>query len=100
MDHVTVLELDIGDKAADPGANLNLLHRLEAAGELVPIRDRALDRRCDGDRRRCGGSLLLRLLAGGQGRSKQEQQSKLAERRTSNQGSQKLYRAHVSVPPA
>ena len=55
LDDVAVLELDMVDEAADPGADLDLLDRLEAAGELVPIGDGALGRLRDGHRRRRGG---------------------------------------------
>ena len=47
-----VAKLDIGDGAADPGANLHFLDRLEPAGELIPVRHGALDRRRHRDRRR------------------------------------------------
>ena len=52
IDEGAVAELDIGDEAADPGANLNLFHRLEPAGEFVPIGDGAFGRLRDRDRRR------------------------------------------------
>ena len=68
MNHVAVLELDIGDEAADPGANLNLLDRFEPAGELIPIRDGTFGRLRDRDRGWSGRGLWRRLVtAAGQG---------------------------------
>ena len=52
MNHVAVLELDIGDKTADPRANLDLFDRLETAGEFIPVGDSTLDRLRDRHRRR------------------------------------------------
>ena len=72
MDHVAVLELDIGDKAADPRADLHLLDRLEPAGEFIPIGDGALDRLRDRHRRRCGRSLRRRLFAAAGQRDRQQ----------------------------
>ena len=63
VDHVAVLELDIGDEAADTRLDLHLLDRLEAAGELVPIGDGALQRLRDGDRRRRRRGRCLRRLS-------------------------------------
>ena len=54
LDEGAVAKFDVGDEAADPGANLNLLHRLEPSGEFVPIRDGAFGGLRDRDRR-CGG---------------------------------------------
>ncbi len=62
MNHVAVLELDIGNEAADPGADLHLFDCLEAAGEFIPIGHGAPGGRRDGDRRRRGG-LRRRLFA-------------------------------------
>ena len=62
MDEVAVAEVDAGDEAADPGANLDFLDGLEASGELVPIRHGALDRLRDRDRR-CARPLAARLFA-------------------------------------
>jgi hypothetical protein len=63
MHHVAVLELDIGDKAADAGADLDLFDRLETAGELIPIGDGALGRLSNGHLRRGGRRLLRSLIA-------------------------------------
>jgi hypothetical protein len=62
LDEVAVLELDGFDEAADPGADLDFLHRLEAAGELVPIGDGPLGRLRNGDWRRPGRGLRRGLL--------------------------------------
>ena len=51
MDDRAIAELDAGDEAADAGADLDLLDRLEAAGEFIPIGDGALDRLRDRDGR-------------------------------------------------
>ena len=72
MDHVAVLELDTVDEAADAGADLNLLDRLEAAGELVPIRDGPFDRLRHRHRRRRRGGLRLRLLAAASERQREQ----------------------------
>ncbi len=65
-DDLAVAEADAGNEAADPGANVDLLDRLEAAGEFVPIGHGALDRGCDRHRRRrCGRSLRGLFAAGG-----------------------------------
>src|ERR1700722_18926440 len=61
LDECSVTKLDAGDEPADPGANLDLLHRLKPSGELVPIRNGAFGRLRDRDRR-CGGSLRRRLF--------------------------------------
>ena len=63
LDEGAVAELDAVDEAADAGANLDLLDRLEPAGEFIPIRDGALHRLRDGDRRRRGRGRLRRLVA-------------------------------------
>ena len=42
---IAVLELDRVDEAADAGADLDLLDRLEPADEFVPVGDRSLGRR-------------------------------------------------------
>ena len=68
MDHVAVLELDIGDEAADPGTDLDLFDRVEPAGEFVPVGDGALDRLRHRDRRRRSGGGLRRLFAAGRQR--------------------------------
>ena len=78
MDHVAVLELDAGDEAADPGADLDLLDRLEPAGELVPIGDGALDRLRDRHRRRRGGRLRRRLFAAARQRDRQQHTDRCA----------------------
>jgi hypothetical protein len=43
-DDRTILELYTVDEAADTGTDLNLLNRLEATGELVPVGDGSFDR--------------------------------------------------------
>ena len=65
MHHIAVLELDIGDEAADPGTDVNLFDGIEPPGEFIPVGDGALDRLRHGDRRHgsCGG--LRRLFAAG-----------------------------------
>ena len=60
VDDGAVAEFDAGDEAADAGADLDLLDRLEPSGEFVPVGDGALDRLRDRDGRRrgaacCGG---------------------------------------------
>ena len=73
IDDGAVAKLDVGDEAADPGANLDLLDRLEPAGEFVPIGDGALDRLRDRDRRRSGRGRRRRLVpAAGQGDGEQK----------------------------
>ena len=82
-DDVTVAEFDAVDEAADPGAHLHLFHRLEAAGEFIPVGDGAFGRLRHGDRgrRRCG--LLLRLVsASGQREGEQESQRREAVARS------------------
>ena len=75
IDEGAVAKFDTGDEAADPGADLNLFHRLEPSGELVPIGDGAFGRLRDRDRRRRGCRLLRRLVAAaGQGDRKQDDQ--------------------------
>ena len=44
VDDRTILELYTIDKATYAGTDLNLLNRLEATGELVPVGDRPFDR--------------------------------------------------------
>src|ERR1700722_13668076 len=61
IDECTVTKFHAGNEPADPGANLDLLHRLEPSGELVPIRNGAFGWLRDRDRR-CGGSLQRRLF--------------------------------------
>ena len=78
-DDRAVAELDAGDETADPGANLNLFHRLEPSGEFVPIGDGAFGRLCHRDRRRSGRSLRRRLVAAtGQGDREQNHQRRQA----------------------
>ena len=62
-DDGAVAEFDAVDEAADPGAHLHLFHRLEAAGEFIPIGDGAFDRLRHRNRRRRRRGLLLRLVA-------------------------------------
>ena len=56
MDEGAVAELDRRDEAADAGADLHLLDRLEASGEFVPIGDGSLHRLRDRDRWRRGAA--------------------------------------------
>jgi hypothetical protein len=75
MNDRTVTEFDAGDEAADPGAHLHFFHRLEPAGEFIPVGDGALDRLRYGDRRWRRRRLLLWLVpAAGQGDRKQNSQ--------------------------
>ena len=79
MHHVAVLELDIGDKAADAGTDLNLLDRIEAAGELVPVRDGPFDRLCHRHRRRRRrGCLRLRLPVAASEREREQHTDRCA----------------------
>ena len=55
LDQLAVREMDLRQIAADPGANLDVVDRLELAGELVPFGDGLLQGMADGDRRRLGG---------------------------------------------
>ena len=61
--HVAVPELDSGHEAADAGANLDFLDRLEASGEFVPVGDGAFHRLRHRNRRRGGGRRRWRLVA-------------------------------------
>jgi hypothetical protein len=80
FDECTVTKLHAGDESADPGANLDLLHRLEPSGELVPIGNGAFGRLCHRDRR-CSGGLRRRLVpAAGQGDGQQNEQRPEVER--------------------
>src|SRR5258706_16227360 len=81
MDDRAVAKLDVGDEAADPGANLNLFHRLEPPGEFIPIGDGTFGRLCHRDRRWSGRRLRRRLVAAtGQGdREHNEQWRQAAE---------------------
>ena len=74
IDEGAVTKLDAGDESADPGANLDLFHRLEPSGEFVPIGDGAFGRLRHRDRR-CSGGLRRRLVAAaGQGDGQQNEQ--------------------------
>src|SRR4029453_3692394 len=79
MNHVAILELDIGDEAADAGTDLNLLDRLEATGELVPVGDSPFDRlRHRHRRRRRRGRLRLRPLAAASERKREQHKDRCA----------------------
>src|SRR4029453_3984126 len=52
-----------GGRAADGGGDLDLLARLEAPGELIPVGHGPLHRLRHGNRRRCRSRLLRRLVA-------------------------------------
>jgi hypothetical protein len=75
FDEVAVAELDGVDEAADAGTDLDLLHRLETAGELVPIGDDTLGRLRDGNGR-CWRRRSLRrgLAAAGKPHGEQDSQ--------------------------
>ena len=74
-DDRAIAEFDTVDEAADAGANLNLLDRLEASGEFVPVGDGPLDRLRHGDGRRRGSRRLRRfVVAGGQRQREQRDQ--------------------------
>ena len=72
VDEGAVPEFDTVDEAADAGANLNLLDRIEPPGELVPVRDGSLDGLGDGDGRGGGRGLRLRLLAAASERQREQ----------------------------
>jgi hypothetical protein len=63
MNHVTVLKLDIGDKTANPCADLDLFDGLETPGEFIPLGDNTLDRLRDRHWRRRRRSPRRRLFA-------------------------------------
>src|SRR6266436_1352905 len=63
MDDRAVTEFNAGDEAADAGADLNFLHRLEAAGEFIPIGDGTFGRLCHRDWQWSGRRLRRRLVA-------------------------------------
>ena len=52
-------ECDALNETADARANFDRIHRVEVAGELVPVRDRSLDRR---RHRHLGSGHLRRVL--------------------------------------
>ena len=71
-----VLELDRIDEAPDARPDLYFLYGFEAAGELVPIGDGALDRLGDRDgRRRRSRRLRGRLFASGEPSGRSERQT-------------------------
>src|SRR5437773_5280756 len=76
-DDRTVLELYTIDEAADAGPDLNLLDRLEATGELVPVGDGPSDRLRRRHRRR-RGRLRLRLLVAASEREREQQTDRCA----------------------
>ena len=71
-DDGAVAELDAGHEAADAGANLDLLDRLEPSGEFIPVGDGALHRLRHRDGRRRGSRLLRRLVAAGGQRQREQ----------------------------
>ena len=77
-----ITELDAVDKAADPGAHLHFFHRLEAAGEFIPIGDGAFCRLRHRDCRRRSCGLLLRLVSAARQREGQQE----SQRREAAQG--------------
>jgi len=64
MDDRAVAKLNAADEAADPGADLDLFHRLKPSGEFVPVGDGTSGRLRDRDWRRSRrrGSRLRRLF--------------------------------------
>src|SRR3954447_13974923 len=79
MHDVAVLELDVSNETANAGTDLNLLDRLEAAGELVPVSDGPFDRLCYRHRRRRrSGRLRLRLLVAASERERKQQTDRCA----------------------
>src|SRR4051812_4409085 len=78
-DDRTILELYAINEAADAGTDLNLLDRLEAAGELVPFGDSPFDRLCHRHRRRRRrGDLRLRLLVAASEHEREQQTDRCA----------------------
>ena len=78
-DDRTILELYTVDEAADAGTDLNLLDRLEATGELVPVGDGPFDRlRHRHRRRRRRGRLRLRLLVAASEREREQHTDRCA----------------------
>ncbi len=75
VDERAVTKLDIGDETADPGTYLHLFHRIESAGEFIPIGDGPFGWLSDRDRRRRGCRRLRRFIAAaGQGDGEQDDQ--------------------------
>ena len=72
LDDGAVAKFDDGDEAADAGANLDLLDRLEPSGEFIPVGDGALDRLRHRDGRRRGSRLLRRLVAARRQRQREQ----------------------------
>src|SRR3954471_10333286 len=77
-DDRTILELYTIDEAADAGPDLNLLYRLEATGELVPVGDGPFDRLRHRHLRRRRGRLRLRLLVAASERDREQQTDRCA----------------------
>ena len=77
-DDRTILELYTVDEAADAGTDLNLLGRLEATGELVPVGDGPFDRLRHRHRRRRRGRLRLRLLVAASEREREQHTDRCA----------------------
>ena len=73
LDHLAVAEMDLVEIARDAGADLDRIHRDEAADIFVLVGDAALDRlgHRHGRRRRRSTALRLALAATGQHRRKQ-----------------------------
>ncbi len=84
-DHRAIAKLDVGDGAADPGADLHFLDRLETPGELVPVGHHPLDRRRHCHRRCCCGSGRLGWLFAATAERESDQQDQ--RRRPAQQGS-------------
>jgi hypothetical protein len=63
FDDGAVAEFDRCHKATDAGANLDLLDRIEPAGEFIPVGHGALHRLRNRNGRRRRGRLLRRLVA-------------------------------------
>jgi hypothetical protein len=72
LDDGAVAEFDRCHETADAGANLDLLDRLEAPGEFIPVGHGPLHRLRDGDGRRGRSRLLRRLVATSRQRQRQQ----------------------------
>src|SRR3954447_6769977 len=78
-DDRAILELYTIDEAADAGTDLNLLDRLEATGELVPVGNGPFDRlRHRHRRRRRRAHLRLRLLVAASEREREQHTDRCA----------------------
>src|SRR4051812_30181943 len=81
MNDRTIRERDPVDEAADASADLNLLDRLEPAGELIPVGDCSFHRLRNCHRRwrwRWRGRLRLRLVSAANERQRKQQNDRRA----------------------